>query len=371
MKAVSRFEARLLRLLHAFLRRLPLDQVRPLLETRDEDRRPPCLSRDAVLLIQGALAKGPVALLAGATAWRREGILFGDGWRRERFLRGERSVAGRLWERTRPDELGLTFSRHSMDFLLWVASVRPRDNDGGWQPTEEELTAGDLLLLLVSFETLRPTRLGPLLADQPVFQRHGLCRLAFPEAFPASAGSAVPCFGPWTTGVGGCILEGLQRGLAERLVALERQKRDIADWQELRSFGRRQEQALAGFLAAVEEAERPDLARSVLQAAAEVLPEGATVAQWLAGLRNAGPRLADRVETSQAALALVCKVERLRGWERAARAVGYFDEGYPGSQLWLADWERCDGDRVYARAQAVLREADPMRQAGAAPADEV
>ncbi len=370
MKTVSRFEARLLRLLHAFLRRLPLDQVRPLLEAREEVKPPPCLGRDAVRLVEDALAKGPVALLAGATAWRREGVLSGDGWRRERFLRGGRPVAGRLWERTPPEQLGLTFSRHSMEFLLWVTCLRPRDAGAAWEAPEEELTAGDLLLLFVTFETLRPTQLAPILAGQPAFLRHGLCRLAFPEAFRAVAQDPMPDFRPWTAGAGASILEALQHGLAERLVAVERHKRDIADWRELRAVGRCQEQALTAFLAAAEEAERPDLARFILQAAALVLTEGATAGQWLAGLRNAGPRMADRVETSQAALALVRQVERLRGWERAARADGYFDEGYHRSQLWLADWDRCDGDRVYARAQAVLREADPMRQAGAARDDE-
>ncbi|HJT76233.1 MAG TPA: hypothetical protein VJ739_03450 [Gemmataceae bacterium] len=362
MKAVSRYEARLLRLLHAFLRRLPLDQVRPLVDVRAEEA-PKCLSRDAVLLVQDALAKGTTALLAGASAWRREGVVVGDGWRRDRFLRGERPVTGRLWERTPPEQLGLEFSGQSLEFLLWIGRLRPRGVEIAWEPTEKELTVGDQLLLFVAFETLRPTQLAPILAAQAVFQRHGLCRLAFPESYPPSDEKPAPRFLPWTGGVGACVLEALQRGLAERLVAVEHHKGEVTDWQELRRIGHWQGQALSAFLDAVEEAERPDLARFVLEAAAGVLTDDATAARWTAGLRQVGPRLADRAETIQAALALVRQVGRLRGWEQAARGVGYFDEGYARGQLWLADWERCDGDRVFARAQAVLYEADPMRQA--------
>ena len=53
---------------------------------------------------------------------------------------------------------------------------------------------------------------------------------------------------------------------------------------------------------------------------------------------------------------------RLQQWERRARSVGFFDEGYHASQLWKADWERFEGDVLTERAQAVIRQLDPMRQ---------
>src|SRR3712207_2905243 len=98
MKSVSRFEANLLHLLHYFLQQAPIQEALPLLEAKID--RPRCLSRDAVELVKDALGKGCVLLLVRL-----------GGWRRERFLRGERPAEGRLWERTKPAGLGLSFSR--------------------------------------------------------------------------------------------------------------------------------------------------------------------------------------------------------------------------------------------------------------------
>jgi hypothetical protein len=366
MKAVSRFEHRLLRILQCFLRHLPVEQVRSEIETRFEEDVPPCLSRAAVDLVQDTLAKGCTAILAGAVAWRPEGSLRGDGWRRERFLRGEAVAEGRLWERTPPRHLGLTFSRHTLDFLIWVTSVKPTEAKTPWQPPEQELTVGDLFLLFLAFEALRPTYPGAVLRTRRPFTRHGLCRLAFPEEFRDNEENPPADFAPWTTGVGACILEALQRALAGRWVEVERGKQEIADWQQMRGLGRSQEQALTGFLDAIATAERPDLARFLLQAAAEVLEGGMTAERLVGGLRNAGPRMADRMETNQGALALARQLDRLRKWEREARRVGYFDEGYARSQLWLVDWERWRGDVLHGRAQALIQQLDPMRHGGQA-----
>src|SRR5262245_50950508 len=101
MKAVSRFEANLLRLLHFFLQQAPIQQALPLLESRLD--RPSCLGRNATELVRDALGKGIVMLLVRA-----------GGWRIERFLREEKPVEGRLWERTTPNRLGLHFSGNSL-----------------------------------------------------------------------------------------------------------------------------------------------------------------------------------------------------------------------------------------------------------------
>ena len=142
MRSVSRFEANLLRLLGYFLHREPPERAVTLLENRCS--APPCLHRDAIELVKDALAKGCVVLLA------RRG-----GWRRKRFLRGDRMVEGRLWERTPPAELGLPFSTHTLEFLIWITANRPGDKDSSWHPREEDLTLGDRLLLYFAHEGLR------------------------------------------------------------------------------------------------------------------------------------------------------------------------------------------------------------------------
>jgi FtsH ternary system domain X6 len=83
-------------------------------------------------------------------------------------------------------------------------------------------------------------------------------------------------------------------------------------------------------------------------------------------LQMGGQRLADRAATYQAATALLRHMDRLAGWTRWARSCGYFDDGYEAAQLWLADWEQYEGDVLVSRAQTIIRNLDPMRQAAQA-----
>ncbi|HTU89581.1 MAG TPA: hypothetical protein VMF69_05735 [Gemmataceae bacterium] len=353
MHSVSRFEANLLRLLWYFLHRELPERALPLLENRCA--APPCLHRNAVHLIQDALSKGCVSLLA------RRG-----GWRRERFLRGERVVEGRLWERTPPAELGLTFSAHTLRFLIWITANRPGDTERGWLVPEEELTLGDRLLLYFAHEGLRKAAefvgTAALRTRQP-FVRHALCWLAFPEDFTAAPADARPNFAPWTSGVGACLLEALQPELARRWIEVESSKERLADPQAMRVLGLAQERVLTAFLDAIEQAGRMDLARFLLQAAAVLLRPHAHAGMWTAQLSLTGQRVADRTAAYQAATIFLRILDRLQFWERRARGVGYFDEGYVASQLWKADWEQVQGDRLTEHARAIVQQLDPMRQA--------
>ena len=83
---------------------------------------------------------------------------------------------------------------------------------------------------------------------------------------------------------------------------------------------------------------------------------------WTGGLQGSGPpRLADRLDTQRAALAVPRQMEILEDWQQRALGVGYFDEGYQASQMWKADWEALDGDRVAARARATVEMLEPLR----------
>jgi hypothetical protein len=349
MKSVSRFEASLLRLLHYFLQQAPVQQALPLLEAKLD--RPRCLSRSAVELVQDALAKGTMLLLVRL-----------GGWRRERFLRNEKAVEGRLWERTAPEKLGLSFTRNTLDFLVWVTAKKPTEDKKGWQPPHESLTEGDLLLLYFAFEALRGNDMGAELLKRQPLARHGLCWLTFPDDYARAGVSDTPDFGPWATGLGACIIEALQPVLAERWLQMEVDKGKLTSWQAMRDLGQAQERALDGFLKASEAAGRLDLARFLLQTAARLVTRNATPVHWTGNLRQQAQRLADRAETYRGALAFLRQLPRLQEWDRRARSVGYFDEGYAASQLWKADWERYQGDEVTERALAIIRQLDPMRQ---------
>jgi FtsH ternary system domain X6 len=375
-KSVSRFEANLLRLLHFFLQQAPVQQALQLLEAKLE--RPKCLSRNAVELVKDALAKGCVLLLAGRNPSRL------GGWRIERHLRDERIVQGRLWERTPPAQLGLSFSRNTLDFLVWVTAKKLDEDKKGWQPIAD-LTLGDLLLLYFAYERLRNNEMGGNLLKQPPLDTHGLGWLAFPDDHARSGLTGQPDFKPWVTGLGACLLEAFQPALAERWVEMEVDKGNITGWQQMRDLGLAQERVLDAFLTVVEKEGRYDLARFLLMAAARILPENVTAQLWVKSLRQTAQRLADRAETYRGALAFLRVLPRLQQWAQRARATGYMDEGYQAMQLWLTEWERFEregeagshvesntlrtgrspfagGDVLTQRAQAIIRQQDPMRQ---------
>jgi hypothetical protein len=351
MKAVSRFEANLLRLLHCVMGRVPVEQVLPIV--LGAARPPRCLSRDAILLAQEALAKGCVQWLA------RTG-----GWRRQRHLRADSAVEARLWQRTPPRELALRFSRHSLAFMLWLTAVRPGGSASSWEVPLAELTVSDSLLLFMAYQTLRETEARDGLRSLPAIQSSIPCRLAYPQDFFHARELAQADFLPWTSGLGACILEVLQNLLARDWIAVEATKARIGDWQAMQALGEAQDHALVPFLDALEQAGRLDLARFVLEALEALVMPAAEPRFWVGGLKNAGPRLADRAATHRAALALIRRSDRLWQWEQRARGVGYLDEGYAASQLWKRDWERCQGDELHARAQALIRQLEPLASAG-------
>jgi hypothetical protein len=348
---VTRFEANLLTILQFLLGRGAAELAVPLIAT--PARKPAGLSRTAVRLVQDTLAKGTTLRLAHA-----------GGWRRERHLRGEAAVTGRLWERTPPAELGWTFGRAVLDFLLWLTACDPKAlKEYPWQPDLGRLTLGDQLVLFLAYAALREegAHRDLELSSRPAFARHGLCRLAYPEDFGSLTSQEPFDLLPWTEGAGSVILEAWQSELAERWREIERSKEEIADFARMRTLGAAQERVLTAFLDAVEKANRLDLARFLLVTAEKVVPPSASASHWVGGLQPvAGQRLADRAETYEAATALLRQLPRLKLWERRARATGYFDEGYAAAQLWLADWEEHHGDAVEARARAILKQLDPM-----------
>jgi hypothetical protein len=349
MLTVSRFEANLLYLLYFFLRREPAERALSLIE---KGQTPPrCLSRAAVRLIRDALTKGCVQLLAER-----------GGFRRERFLRDGRPVEGRLWERTPPHELGLTFSRQTLEFLCWITAVNPDAKEPLRPPPLGQLTDGDRLLLFFAHEGLRQYSGKLDWQTLPAFAGHGLCRLEYPDDFARSPIEQVPDFAGWVIGVGASILEALQNDLAARWVEVECRKQRIHEYPVMRQLGEEQERVLTAFLDAVESAGRLDLARFLLRAAARLLPEYVQADFWVHSHQHGKQRLADRAATYACALAFLRQLPRLQQWERRARETGYFDEGYAAAQLWKADWEKYQGDILVDRANAVVRQLDPLRQ---------
>jgi hypothetical protein len=344
-RAVSRFEAQLLRLLRSFVR--PVGEA-ALTLPGGRLTMPAGLSPECLHLVRDTLCKAIVVCLARA-----------GGWRRERHLRAGQPADGRLWERSPSAELGLTFSKHSISFLMTLTSGRHESSES-WSAPVEELTIGDQFLLFLAYQKMRERESGNALKAWRVIQQHGLVRLFFPEDF-ADCGAPLD-FAPWMQTGGATIVEALQPPLCDRWLEQERAKAGIAEWQRMRLVGQSQEQSLSTFLSACEAAKRPDLARFLLKAMAELLSRDLTPAFWTGGLSDdeAPTRLAERVETKRQALAVLRQVERLAGWTRGYAGTQFFDESYATAQLWLLDWEQHHGDEIAAIAHGLLLQVEPL-----------
>jgi hypothetical protein len=350
-KSVSRFEANLLRILRFFLKQVPAEQALRLVHDRFE--RPKCLSADAVYLVKDSLSKGCVLYLVRA-----------GGWKRDRFLREGEPRFGRLWERSPVEKLTLSFSKHSLDFLMWVTANRLKEERPVWTTDEKNQTVADRLLFFLAYEAVRTDAdASAALRSSPAFGGNALVWLAHPNDFAGELEAAVPSFDVWLTEPGSLVLEALQPVLENRWLEIERTKGQVGNWADLNQQGRMQGRVIEAFTEAVNRAGRRDLVRFLLVVMSRVLatPDMAPTF-WTGGLQGSGPpRLADRLETQRNALAVLRTAERFRNWEREARRSGYLDEDYAASKFWLGEWERFDMNSIADRAHRVLQQVEPLR----------
>ena len=350
--AVSRYEYNLLRILRFLLGYMPADQAQSLLKTSLQPA-PPCLTKTCVRLVRDTLSKAAVLHLVRA-----------GGWRRDRFLRGMQPVEGRVWERIPLENRELSFSKHTLSFLMWLTSEKLTDTKQEWDAPPSELTAGDELFFAMAFDALRQVPdVLPIIASKNAFEMNPLCWIQNPADLASGSEPVLPNFAPWMTGARAVILECLQPVLTQRWIRSERSKGQIGDWTRMRQQGRAELAMLTSFLKVAETKGRTDLAQFVLRTATVILGNADLAPSfWIGGLQGTGPlRLADRLDTQRSALSLLRQMETLRTWDRNARAVGYFDEGYEASQLWKADWEKARGDEITARAKRILDQLEPLK----------
>ena len=348
--AVSRFEYNLLRILRVLVGHMPADQAINLVYAKLP--APPCLSRVCVAIAQDTLAKASVLHLAKS-----------GGWRRERFLVDRRPVEGRVWERLPLEARTLAFGPAPMAFLMWMTAEKPTDASDRWD-AQGALSPADELFFLMAYEALKAEpELAQALVGKRCFRDNPLVRLAHAGDFAAAEVPPIPDFSVSFTDARAAILECLQPALALAWVRSERAKGQLGDWRRMRWQGQAEYETLRAFLDQASRAGRADLARFVLAANATLLaPSELGLGFWTGGLQGQGPpRLAERIETQRAALAFPRQLETLQGWERQARAVGYYEEDYAASQLWKADWELARGDAVAAQARGLVERLDPLR----------
>lgn len=351
-RQVSKFEFNLLRILRFLVGHFPADQGLQLVRTATA--RPECLSAGAVELVKDHLGKAGILFLTRA-----------GGWRKDKYLRNNQPAPGRVWDRVPLDERSLSFSRPVLDFLVWLTAEKVHETKQAWDAAPKALTPADELFFCLALDATRadPEVLN-VLRRKDAFTRNPFCWITNPGdvADPDGAKPLPPDFAPLFTGQRAVLLECLQRHLEVRWIKSERAKGQIGDWKKMRQQGAAEFAALSGFLKAADTARRTDLARFVLRTNAAVLRSDLTPAFWTGGLQGSGPgRLADRLETQRAALALPRQMETLEAWQERARLVGYFDDDYAATQMWKLDWETADGDEVARRARAAVEMLEPLR----------
>jgi hypothetical protein len=349
-RQVSKFEFNLLRILRFIVGDMPADAGMQLV--RQAITRPECLSSTAVELVQDTLAKASVLFLV------RQG-----GWRNDKYLRDGRPTPGRVWERVPLDERTLVFSRPVLEFLIWATAEKVNDTKNPWDAAPKALTPADELFFWLAFDAIRsdPDLLAAL-RKKEAFRLNPLCWISFPGDMAEGEEITPPSFAPLFEGLRAVFLACLQSHLEYRWLRSERQKGQIGDWRRMRQQGRAEFAALRAFLEAAAQANRTDLARFVLRTNAALFTTETTPIFWTGGLQGSGPpRLADRLDTQRAALAVPRQMEILEAWQQRALGVGYFDEGYEASQMWKAEWEAVNGDQVAARARAAVAMLEPLR----------
>ena len=355
-RQVSKFEFNLLRILRFMVGHSPADQGMQLV--RAAIARPECLTATAVDLVKDTLAKACVLFLV------RQG-----GWRNDRYLRGNVPTPGRVWQRIPLDERVLEFSSSVLDFLIWATSEKVNDTKAAWDVAPDELTPADELFFWLAFDAIRPDPdLLATLRKKDAFRFNPFCWISFPGDMTENENPAPPDFTPLFTGLRAVFLEGLQPHLTQRWTRSERMKGQIGDWKRMRHQGRAEFAALDAFLKAADEANRRDLARFVLKTNAALFTGEMTPVFWTGGLQGSGPpRLAERLDTQRAALAVPRQMATLENWQQRALGVGYFDEDYQASQMWKADWEAMDGNRVTARARTTIDMLEPLHAPSSGP----
>jgi len=349
--AVSRFEYNLLRIARFLLGHMPPDQGIQLVLTANPTP-PPCLSTSCLRLLRDTFGKAMIPFLV------RTG-----GWRRDKFLHGDKPQQGRVWERRPVAERALTFSKNSVAFLMWLTIEKPIETKNLFTLPPDEMTAGDELFFLLALDALRAEpRTQASLVGLNCFSANPLCRLVAPGDF-CELDVPLPDFAPSFLPPRVAVLECLQPLLAARWTLSERAKGQIADWQRLRRLGQAEEAVLAAFLAAADRANRKDLSRFLLKA-----NYGLTIASdpqadgWIGGLQGEGPpRMAERLDTHRAALAVPRQLLTLQRWERQARTVGFFDDDYQAAQMYKSEWEAANGDLMSSRARTILDSVEPLR----------
>ena len=351
VKQVSEFEFNLLRILKFIYKSYPLSSGAQLIKTKIVNKEP--LSDEALHLIKDILSKGTVLFLV------RSG-----GWRNDKYLKDNHPVEGRVWERIPLEDRTLTFSYNVLSFLIWITKEEIHKTQEEWECDVEYITPADEIFFWHVFNAcISDHEIMNVLCKQKVFNHNLLCWIT--SAYYASnkkLRTTLPDMPNMCVGLRSVVMECVQSYLVDRILLSEKSKPSIKDWNVMRIQGNGEYQALNMFIKQAEETGRKDLAKFILNTNYKLLQSDLKAEFWHSGLTDKAPsRLADRLETRRASLALPRQMAELSKWYQQAMEVGYFDEDYQASQLFKDMWEKMDGNNTAMKAKNIVDSIDPLQ----------
>ena len=320
---------------------------------RQNREMPTGVGPTALALMCDTMAKGIVLALVGRGGWQRvDSLQHGD------------VVSGRLWERHAPPTLHV--SPFAMDLCRWL-TAEPLRSEHCAPLNARPVTTADEFVLYLALDLTQRAGCAGVLREQAAVRASALCWLGFADllaqgtslsaSFPP-ADISVYGFVPWTSGAGAVLLEALQLDLARRWVSAERDKRRLGDPGQLVALGRIQDAVLRAYLGAIQGADRQDLSRFIVSAAATLLAERADADAWQPVL-DSGGSLSLRSDARRASVTLLRNLGIVRHWVEQAANVRFFDDEYDAAQLLLRIFEEL-GEAGHRRALSVVHAVESI-----------
>ncbi|MEZ6140642.1 MAG: hypothetical protein R3B84_08730 [Zavarzinella sp.] len=348
---VTRFEANVLRIIRFCVQQLPTAIGVQLLNGSHPHQE--CMSKAAIALVKDHLCKGVVLNLTRSGAWIRD-----------RFWHGQKAVFGRLWERRKIEEIKLSFTEDSLEFLFWLNTNSLRAQTTSWYSEHFPQSNGDYLLVFLAYRAIRADHeLRQVCSQLKLFQEHALVRLFYPTDFARIKAPPAPdyslLFQPHLI----FLLEVYQSELSQQWLKMEHQKSKTTDWEQYLRDSEIQQTTLGEFLAQVERTNRKDLCRFFSSMLSTIFGNGEmSLNFWTGNLQAGGPtRIADRLQTMRAGLGTISQVQQLQKWYFHARDTSFMDEDYEISRLWLNEWERFQLGTIAKTVQRLRQEMEPFQ----------
>ncbi len=334
MRTVNRFDHNLLQILFAIFEQNSDRLTVKLLDTGFATGRPKCLSRETVELVEQTITKGCIKWLVEV-----------GGWQVQTHMVNEETSEGRLWERHKPQELGLTFSERTIDFLIHLTAKSTNDKSV-WGTDAESLTLGDQFFFFMVANSFHNLQFAKTWSKREFFSKNPLIALSFPNLFSAKQAHPDIDFRPWMKGIGAAIFETCQDFFASRIYEIEKSKFKTTDPKIITNLARDQRQVWQRLFSACENNDRRDLCRFLQNALGKIIHPKSKPEDWTGKLETNDMRIADRFALYRDAMVLTEAIDQLKKWQSEGAITGYFDEGYAASQLFKSDWETFNTEKT-------------------------